>query len=123
MNRIKITGLDKAMKAFDKRINNIKRYTPQAMSDVVKDLHRRAVEQAPLDTGDLRGSGFHEVDNGPTRATGTVGFTAPYALVQHEHTEFNHPRGGNAKYLENPLKQNTNRYINYLKNSVKDAVE
>ena len=120
---VKITGIDKAVKAFNKRLDNVKRYTPKAMEDVVADLHRRSAEQAPLDTGDLRGSAAHEVDTGPSRTVGQVSFSAPYAMVQHEHTEYNHPKGGNAKYLESPLKQNTGKYVKYLADSAKKAVE
>lgn len=35
-----------------------------------------------------------------------------YAHYQHEHLEFKHPKGGQAKYLEQPLYDN---YGNYLK--------
>lgn len=34
-----------------------------------------------------------------------VGFTAPYAVYQHEILWYNHPRGGQAKYLEQPANE------------------
>jgi hypothetical protein len=39
--------------------------------------------------------------------TATVGYggrgLAPYALIQHENTEFNHPNGGQHHYLSQPF--------------------
>lgn len=37
--------------------------------------------------------------------TGREGDVNTYAMVQHEHTEFNHPKGGQAKFLEMPLRR------------------
>lgn len=37
-----------------------------------------------------------------------------YAGVQHENEEFNHPRGGQAKYLEKPFLEGVERIINRL---------
>lgn len=63
----------------------------------------------PVETGALRASGQvtktgpHEVAVSYGRADGAGGDgadTADYAVVQHEHMEFNHPNGGQAKYLE-----------------------
>ena len=34
-----------------------------------------------------------------------VGYTAAYAIVQHENMELNHPNGGQAKYLEEPARR------------------
>ena len=34
-----------------------------------------------------------------------VGFTAPYAVYQHEILWYNHPRGGQAKFLEQPANE------------------
>lgn len=81
---------------------------------------------APVDTGNLRGSGFtltaslNDIGgtaepsgearalarNTATEITAVVGFggpSAPYAAVQHERTDYHHTVG-QAKYLETPLK-------------------
>lgn len=83
-----------------------------------------AMDLAPVDTGHLRDSAYVylEVDGdvaayslaGVTQTLNslpssigsakiTVGFSAEYAFVQHEHIEFNHPLGGQAKYLETAI--------------------
>lgn len=57
-------------------------------------------EQVPLDQGPLKNSCYVDVaDDG---SKGTVSYDTPYAIVQHEHTEFQHQRGRKAKYLEDP---------------------
>lgn len=114
-----IEGLRDAVRELNRRAANVRNYTPRAMRDIGQDLLRRSVESAPVDTGDLRGSGFTEV----TGTTTTVGFTAKYALRQHEELDYNHPEGGEAKYLENPLKENVDRYVNWLRDSTRRAVD
>lgn len=115
----KIEGIDKAVKEFEKRASKIKSSTPKAMRDIGQDLLGKSVERAPVDQGDLRGSGFSEVDGTVT----TIGFTEPYALRQHEELQYTHPQGGEAKYLERPLNENINRYVKFLEDSTKKAVE
>ncbi len=66
----------------------------------------QAPHNVPVLTGALRDSG--EVA-GPFEANSqakfTIGFYTDYALLQHENLDFNHPRGGRAKYLETPLSE------------------
>lgn len=65
------------------------------------------------------GSFFGKIDRlasavGDSDLTGEVVVDQPYALVQHEDTDLSHPRGGEAKYLENPLKEKYDRYLDGL---------
>jgi hypothetical protein len=48
---------------------------------------------------------------GSDRLTGTVTVDQVYAHYQHEHMEFHHPRGGTAKYLEQPLYAHYRDYL------------
>lgn len=88
---------------------------------VVQEVARALLEDAeetmaiskrdfvPVDQGILRGSGHVAgPDIGANKVTVTLGYggaASAYALVQHERTDFNHPRGGQAKYLERPFFQ------------------
>ena len=58
-------------------------------------------EQVPLRDGPLRDSGNPSVS--ADGKTGCYSFDTPYAVVQHEHTEFQHQHGRKAKYLEDPV--------------------
>lgn len=63
-----------------------------------------AILEAPIDEGTLRGSGYVDVQVEGLEVSGRIGFPLVYAAVQHEGIEFAHPRGGKAKYLEDPYK-------------------
>lgn len=119
---------------FRSNINRIQRQikakTKEAMEDVVSDLTRKSKELAPLDSGDLKGSGKGDVDVIGDNIVGTVSFNAgsedgktSYALIQHEDMSFNHPRGGQAKYLEQPLNQNRDRYKTFIKDKIREVTE
>jgi hypothetical protein len=58
----------------------------------------------------------------PDEIVGIVGFNTPYALAQHERLDFHHPKGGKAKYLEDPLKENVRRYGQHINKRLKTAV-
>jgi len=87
--------------------------------------------------------GFHEVGSEPVESpehlemqerraihegglgdavVGEVGFNTPYALVQHERLDFNHPKGGKAKYLEDNLKEQADRYQGNLNDHLRGAL-
>jgi len=120
---------------FRSNIPNVERKVRQkvieGMEKVINDLTRRSKRLAPLDTGNLRGSGFGEVDaTGSDEVIGTVIFNAgvddngnSYALIQHENMAFRHPRGGQAKYLEQPLNENRDKYKQFIKNKIREVTE
>lgn len=114
------------------------------------DVAGRAMRRAPVETGHLRESGWVEV-NGVELARGTedgtlaqsgakppvhgsqatavVGFNATtpdgkysYALIQHEETEFDHPLGGEAKYLERSVNEVANDFQANLATAVERAL-
>lgn len=51
-------------------------------------------------TGDLKASGFVEVNRGTGPDAFAVGYSAPYALRQHEDASLNHQGRGRWKWLE-----------------------
>jgi hypothetical protein len=127
---------------LDKITEGIKGATAQAVTDVALQCLEKSVERAPVEFGDLRGSGYVTINGNlvahgekqgikalsdPSVSEGTVitaeiGFAAPYAFVQHEHVEFNHPIGGEAKYLESVVVENSGRWKKHLANSVRKGL-
>lgn len=75
------------------------------------DLQGKSVQEAPVDTGDLRAN--CAVEEKPLNIT--VGYDLPYALKQHEELDYNHPKGGKAKYLEDPFNENADNYIENIR--------
>ena len=61
------------------------------------------VRQAPVDEGDLRRSASAVNLSGLGLIQAAVTFNRPYAVRQHEELGYRHPKGGKAKYLEDPM--------------------
>lgn len=81
------------------------------MKTIGDDLLGKAQREAPVEEGTLRGSGKSEVTVEHDRVSVEVSFSTPYAARQHEETSWKHPKGGKAKYLEDPLKEMSARYL------------
>jgi hypothetical protein len=120
-----IEGLKDAEWILQQFINEVPAATTKGLIDATNHIFAKAVEYAPIDKGPLRESGYTVIgganspdgqmiaygteDGGIVAIHGgdTAGadtavtiFDEKYAAAQHEHTEYNHPKGGRAKYLE-----------------------
>jgi hypothetical protein len=106
-----------------------------------------AIDETPIETGTLRRSGTVTVGALPDGAqvyeaaeSGSdmkdafpgpegkekavyISFNTPYARRQHEELGYQHPRGGKAKYLEDPFNRNKNKVLKYAAKQVKKALE
>jgi hypothetical protein len=106
-----------------------------------------AIDEAPIDTGTLRRSGTVTVgskaDGGQVYAaaeSGTemkdaypdkigqekavyISFNTPYARRQHEELDYEHPRGGKAKYLETPFNANKKKVLKYADKQIRKALK
>lgn len=69
----------------------------QGVYEASAHLQAAAMARAPIREGGLRSSAVHT----PTDGGAEVSFNTVYANVQHEGLNFNHPRGGEARYLTN----------------------
>jgi len=106
-----------------------------------------AIDEAPIDTGTLRRSGTVTVGKLPDGArvfeaaeSGSdmkdafpgpegkekavyISFNTPYARRQHEELGYQHPRGGKAKYLEDPFNRNKEKVIKYADKQIRKALK
>jgi hypothetical protein len=89
-----------------------------ALVECGADLQSKSVQEAPVDTGDLRAN--CEVKEETLKIT--VGYGLPYAMKQHEELGYNHPKGGKAKYLEDPFNENADRYVEHIRKKAGDAI-
>lgn len=141
--KMTIEGVDKLNTALKMIPDKTAKAIEKELKTVALDLQGKAQMLAPVMTGDLRGSAFAVVgkvmaaeplaDSDPKSIRGDipkaenleaiVGFSEPYALRQHEETGYRHPKGGQAKYLETPYKQNRDRYVKYIQEEIRKAVE
>ena len=67
-----------------------------AMQAGADTLLEKSNDLVPVDNGELRDSGTADAEG--KRAA--VAYTAPHAMKQHERLDFDHPNGGQAKFLE-----------------------
>lgn len=130
------------LRALKKMPAAARRAVGQEVSLAALDLLSEAVRLAPVKEGTLRGSGSVHF-GGKRIATGSdfdalaipgeaasggegtgpmtaaVIFNTVYATAQHERMDFNHPKGGQAKYLETPLERNRKQYERRIAEAVK----
>ena len=120
--------LDMALNDVIRRLNaNITAINKKAEKQIEKccqDLLRKAIDKTPMDTGELRKSGAVEVEKNGLKTTGKVSFgggQVDYADIVHEmpnDVNWTEPGTGN-KYLENPLKENSQKYLDKIKEATK----
>ena len=114
-----LEGLRDLENGFNEALKRIDFSGGKAVKDVAFDLLGKAVELAPVDKGDLKGSGSVKIE----KNIASVGFEEPYAIKQHEHLEYEHPKGGQAKYLEQPFRENYDKYINQIAEEFKKTLK
>ena len=102
----------------DQMFDAIVEAVQDGLVDCGVDLQSKSVQEAPVDTGDLRAN--CAVAEEPLNVT--VGYDLPYAMKQHEELDYNHPRGGKAKYLEDPFNENAERYVEHIRKKAGDAI-
>lgn len=127
-----LKGLNEVVENIQNKVDKLQVKSTQGLADALLFVATESQQRAPIDTGDLRGSvkveidgdmysegvkggGINVVGSLPEKATkGTVSFNTKYAAVQHEKINYNHPRGGQAKYLESVLLENKDRILNII---------
>lgn len=87
-----------------------------------EDIGGRAVRDAPIDEGTLRGSMEIEMREIPGGAEAEISFNTPYSAKQHEEMDYEHPRGGGPKYLENNVKASARFHADRLASAMGRAL-
>ena len=92
----------------------------RAILDGAEVILTEAIDEAPFKSGTLRRSGT--VTEAPQDNAVYISFNTPYAVKQHEDLTLKHPRGGKAKYLEDPFKRNAKKVERLVALRVKAAL-
>lgn len=107
----------------DRALTKVMKAAIQAIQICAADLQGKSSKQAPIDTGDLRANcSVSPLQQNGKQVWLKVGYDLPYAIVQHERLDFNHPKGGKAKYLEDPYNENAAKYERVIQKAVKRAL-
>jgi len=115
----------------------IREAAAEAIKESLVDLKDESTQQAPVDTGDLRGncsvtfedevlfpaSEGEDLRPQGKELTGDVGYSLPYALRQHEDMSLKHPKGGKAKYLEDPYNAKKKKYQDHIASAISEATK
>lgn len=111
---VNIKGLDRLDKVFRDLGIDARLALSSALFAAAHDVANQADDLVPVDEGILKASQSVTPPKAqsatPTARITYGGPSAPYALVQHERTDFNHPKGGQAKYLEEPFLEEVNAW-------------
>lgn len=89
------------VKMNDALLTAIETATRDAIVDTAKEVLKASKPLVPVEDGKLKRSGRVEVDFLEVR----VKYKAPHAWLQHENLDYQHPQGGQAKYLEAAAEQ------------------
>jgi len=145
-------SVERVKKGLEKAGETAYNAAKKEMINIIFDILGEAMRRAPVDQGTLRGSGLANLNGKQVAHTentaestarlikdfkagsislnkllkeinGEVVFNTPYATLQHEELEFEHPKGGEAKYLENILKEKSPEYIKGLADAVDRALD
>ncbi len=105
---IQITGLDAALRGIRTTRARLLPALGRALHAEAAPVFDRSQDLVPVDTKELKKSGeLHEpvIDGNSVSVELSYGnaATAEYAERIHEDLEMNHPRGGKAKFLEEPF--------------------
>ena len=106
-------------------LNDIYDKVDNSLLTCAADLQSKSVDRAPIDTGKLRESCVVD-DIEMSNHVVKIGYTKEvdeYSMVQHERLDFNHPNGGEAKYLENPFNENIQRYKEKIGEGIKEILK
>lgn len=124
---IQINGLVKALRNIRASRDGVLPATGRALkaeAETVMVLSQRLV---PVDTGDLRDTGTvdePQVANDEVRVAMRYGnSTVDYSVYVHEDLSARHPRGGQAKFLEQPALAATNGMTARLARRVSSDIE
>lgn len=120
MSDIEVEGLDELLKNLKKLAKEVPSVAEEELADIALDLGYKCSKAAPVESGDLRGELARPRRKGPMHWQ--VGASLPYTRRQHEHTEYKHPRGGGAKFLERPFRENQSIYIRRIKDVLKGSL-
>lgn len=101
---------------------------PQSMSDpIVRDMAdetlRLSSREVPHDVGTLQLSGNRKRLGVAYYQVGYGGSGAPYAVRLHENPQYRFQKGRKGKYLEDPIKNNLDRFQRFYRDEMFKAMK
>lgn len=108
-------SFDALLRALADELPETLRQTAQEIGD---DLLSDSRDEVPYQEGDLSRSGQVTVETTAEGVAVAVSYDTPYAVIQHEATDFAHQDGRKADYLGGPLRENSRTYLEYIQRAI-----
>lgn len=139
---IKIDGFKETYKAMGLLEEEIQKVALKSIAKYAEVILGESQKLVPVDSGTLRRSGvvttgglpenseeiYEDAKNGIENLKGyssskapivTISYNTPYARKQHEDNTLNHPKEGQAKYLEQPFNEKSEGLEKFVKEKLK----
>ena len=124
VSRVTVSGLSEASKHLTKFLRTVETVPTQILLEEAPRIEETAKIRTPEKTGKLKES----VKVGVSRDKRRPGLYAQasatnrgydYALIQHENLSYNHPNGGQAKFLESAFVEGVERIERRIEQEVR----
>lgn len=107
----------------EKVITDVEKEVETAILKSAEHLKDESIKQAPSNIGDLKSNCVVDDSKLNSNLEVSVGYPLSYALKQHEELKFKHPKGGKAKFLEDPFNANIDKYTGFIADVVKKVTK
>lgn len=119
---MELSGLNQVQTLLKKYGKKYPLATAHAMYAEMYEVQAESTRRAPVEAGLLRRSAYTAPPTSKNLIAET-GFGTEYAARQHEELTWHHPRGGEAKYLENAIKHRSTNMLKRIGDLIKRLVE
>lgn len=118
---IKIDGFKETYKAMGLLEEEIQKAALKGVKKLADNILGESQKLVPVDTGILKESGAIDTDKKTNIVT--ISYNTPYARKQHEDNTLNHPKGGQAKYLEQPFNEKSGEIEKFVGDAIHKALQ
>lgn len=123
----KLKGIRKLERNLQRKLKDIDQATTEGLVDAGNHLLGLSQPLVPVDTGRLKASGA-VIKNSSNQVFVSYEAHNPvngydYALIQHEDLAFYHADGTQAKFLEQPFRENINGLVDIIAGDIKRGVD
>ena len=107
-----------------RNIPNVSLVIKDALDEWAEKVLRESKELVPVQTGNLQKSGevVKSTPVGNEIPKVEIIYKADYALTIHEDLTLNHPNGGQAKYLEQPMTDHQYELVETIKKRIVELI-
>ena len=124
VSRVTVSGLSEASKHLTKFLRTVETVPIQILLEEAPRIEETAKVRTPEKTGKLKGSVKVRVSRDKRRPGLYAQASAfnrgyDYALIQHENLSYNHPNGGQAKFLESAFVEGVERIERRIEQEVR----